>query len=284
VDKLYVSVGWNPDIVPTEAVDYEKEILSKFPEVKSYFNERLTLPEAANNMIVPTIEEECIMLTESDNWIFGKGFVDECFKDIETGFDIVAGECTIFFDNLVSKLKHQAFMRSMMFVKRDLLKMTDINFYPAKAKDSCVQRGFETFGWLSYQLSMLGPKIRWIAPNTFSPGNEFQLDYKTYPYFHIRGMSSTTIGMGSEGYQHFLNKDIEQYKKITQPGSHQEWGFSKVVIFKQILLEEFKDKDRLLELYEQYKNLLERVVVELNLPRTRIEEHKKFFKGLLNND
>lgn len=296
VDTLYFVVSFDRNHIPKEVEEYDRDLLSKFSNIRvKYFNDHIS-PEKANELAIPDIEEGLVVLMEADSWVFRSQSVASGFYKIENEkYDMVSASLQLFSPSLEKLIGFQGFARWFLFCKTTDLLKTDLNFAPTDIKkgvyipefDYTIPNdiSFETFGWMSFQLACLKPRIFWLPQNHLGPASDFNRSaYKEYGWFHIRQFSSSDLGAGLLGFKKWQEKDKEAVKKIKElivPGENLEWIYTKIVALKILAWEAFPDKDKIREYSEEYKGALDFCIEELNLPKDRINALKYYYKELL---
>src|ERR1035437_10279693 len=148
VDKVYCNCYFTPE---TEII--LTELFANYSEITVNYLTNKQLPETTNNQLLPKIEEEFVMLTEEDTFIFEKGFVASCFEQLHT-MDIVAPEYAILPPTAWEEYG-RGWMRSMFFIKNSLLNQIEIDFLPRKSEYG----DLDCFGYVCLQLAKLKPDV-----------------------------------------------------------------------------------------------------------------------------
>lgn len=295
-DKVYMSVFYNPKVVPEEAVAFNRELLAKFPEIKIYWLDSWDIPERANQTLLKEVTEDQIGLIESDGFIYGKGVVDQCFRLLDQGQDIVAPPWILINDPYISgDLTTKGFMRCFFFTKKSVLDQIDIDFMPrtipanTKLADNYSTdkpQDLDCFGWICWQLALLRLKVT-LTPNNVLGPDEIMKPYSNFKWVHVRQMSSSALGMGGGEYGMWADNNskniVEKVFSIFNedfPDGPAEYTYVKAVAFRFLFWSIMENKEVLGEFSNQYRQVLDMVIDYYNMPREKIAEIKGFYKGL----
>jgi len=298
-DKVYLTMYYNPDVVPEIVIDYCKRLLADYPEIVADILGEHKPPEVGNQRTLKKVTEDYIGLIESDGYIYGKGMVDQCFRLLENeGQDIVAPPWYLIDEPYFNgDLSSKGFMRCFTFVKKSILDKTDLDFMPrtipanTKITDKYSTGkdiDLDCFGWLSWQLLLLTNKITMTPGNVLGPDN-ILCPYSNFKWVHVRQMSSSAIGMGGGEFalwakgndQEIINRVLKLFDGDFPEGPA-EFTHIKAVAFKLLFYDMLVSKQTLGDFANDYRQMLEAVIDYYNLPREKIYEIKGFYKGLFN--
>jgi hypothetical protein len=285
VDTIYMSIAYQ-EYLPKEVRDYNRNIVLNYPEIKLYETPHWEIPEAMNAQLFKEVEEPYIGFIESDGWVFQKGLIDGCFKAVETEFDISAPRWELIRHESVNKDGFHGFMRNFFFAKKSLLDKIEFDLYPRDITIENITISVDCFGYISYQLYLLKPKIQYTETGIVTP------DYQTYfsnfiNWIHIRQFSSSGIGLGGGEFKIWFDKNdvLKTVLNLMNGEYHDgaaEHTFMKAVAFKTIAYDAFAYKEQLGEFAKTYKNINDMIVECYNLDRERLHEMIGYFKGKLN--
>lgn len=303
-DKVYLSMYYNPKVVPQSVIEYQKMMIQAYPEIQATIKPCQLPPEIGNSDTLKTVTEDYIGLIESDGLIYGRGIVDQCFRLLENDKqDVVAPHWYLITEGYFAKQNESAgFMRCFTFVRKSILDKTDLDFMPRTIpkgtklpEEYTTQKdvALDCFGWMSWQMLLLTDKVTYTPANILKPDNILE-PYSNFKWVHVRQMSSSALGMGGGEFAMWTQKDevpmIQATLRLLNADYHNgsaEFTYIKAVAFKMLFLEAFKKrvypaKEMLNEFASDYKQMLEAVIDCYNLPRERIYEIKGFYKALFN--
>lgn len=298
-DRVYMTLCYNPDVVPDEVVTFNRNLLNDYKEIEAEILGIHKPPEWGNQRTLKKIKEDYVGLIESDGFIYARGIVDQCFKLMENeGQDIVAPPWYLIDEPYFNgDLGSKGFMRCFTFVKKALLDQTDCDFMPRTipANTRITEKystgkdvALDCFGWLSWQLLLLTRKITMTPTNVLGPDN-IMAPYSNFKWVHVRQMSSSAIGMGGAEFGLWQKgEDGEILNRVMRlidgdfPEGPAEFTHIKAVAFKLLFYDMLVSKPTLGNFASDYRQMLEAVIDYYNLPRERIYEIKGFYKGLFN--
>lgn len=279
VDTIYANLCSNPTLVTPLMLSAQIEMFAKYPEIKvNYINHSQT-PEVTNNQLLPQVKEDCIFLTETDNFIFQKGLVKECLDKIRLDKDIIAPEYAIIPPQYWEELGTRGFGRNMFFIKRELLDQIEVDFLPRQVDGV----DFDCFGWISYQIAKLNPKISLLENHNLNPYHAFKV-YEKDRYVHVRQFNSSNLGFGAgkvlKAFRDDDEKVITELKNILRDNPDAQWQYEKSVAFRYLMLTAVPQVESLKNFYKQYAQILFDVEKVLNLDSNRILAMHYYYKGL----
>lgn len=297
VDIIYMSIAYKPEIITEKIIEYEKQLLENYPEIKVFWQDRWEVPELANARLLKTeVKEPYIGLIESDGFIYGRGIVDQCFRLLEQGQDIVAPKWCLIDKKVAYEVGTEGFMRCFFFIKKDIFNKIDIDFLPKNIKKGDMIGQFivpcdlalDCFGWISLQLALLKPVITYTPANLIGYDTNDWLEplFGNFKWVHIRQMSSSALGLGGDEFRVWYrdtNEIIDRVFRIFNedlPDGAAEWIYKKAIAFKLLFWEQCNDKERLGDFANEYKLVLDTVADYYAIPKEKIYELKGFFRGL----
>lgn len=303
VDRVYMSVYYNKEIIPESVVTYNKNKLAQYPEIVVSWRDEWDIPEKANQETLKSVTEEYIGFIESDGFVYGSGIVDQCFRLLENeGQDIVAPRWELIKNPYINgDLGHIGFMRCFFFTKKSILDTIDVDLMPKN-----LDRGFhlpgtdvkldselrlDCFGWISLQLILKRLKVTLVPANVLNPDpNLMGLLYEGFKWMHVRQMSSSALGLGGGEYnlwskgdkQHIINRVVKLFNEDF-PGGAAEYIHMKAVSFRLLFFEQMDDRHTPLiyDFAREYKGVLDAVIDLYNLPIDRIYYFTGFYKGVM---
>lgn len=298
-DKVYMSLYYNPDVVPQTVVDFDTRLIADFPEITATILPIHQPPEVGNQQTLKTVKEDYIGLIESDGFVYGRGVIDQCFKLMENeGQDIVAPPWFLIDDQYFNgDLGSKGFMRCFTFAKKSIFDQTDLDFMPrtitantpvtdkySTAKDVAL----DCFGWMSWQMLLITNKITMTPCNVLGPDN-ILCPYSNFKWVHIRQMSSSAIGMGgaefglwSKGAEQEIISRVLRLFDGDFPDGPAEFIHIKAVAFKLLFWDMLLSKQSLGNFADDYRQMLEAVIDYYNILREKVYEIKGYYKGLFN--
>ena len=282
VDKVYLVLSYNPEISVPEIIAFNKKVISQYSNIILIETTIPTIPEIGNKMAVEQAKEDLLFFIESDGLIFGKGLVKEHLDMIrEDKCDIVGGDYTLLPEPLATDLNFRGLMRNFLFCKREDFMRTDLYFLPYMYGDIPL----DCFGWISLQLRQQNPRINYVPHNCLHPSREMDMGlYQKYKWLHIRQMSSSTLGIGTDkgGFIDWMNRDpysVGTIRGTVLRGNHAEWTYMKAVAFKSLMLERMDNS--ILGFIPMYRDTLDFVISALDLNITHINKVMNFYRNLL---
>lgn len=298
VDRIYMTVTHDEVHVHSAIVAYNKKRLAAYPEIHVTYIDHHIYPEQANQLSYKNVTEEQVGFIESDGFVFGKGVVDQCFRLLDQGQDIVAPKWELISDPYVkATFGHQGFMRCFFFSKKSLLDKTDMDFMPRhmNASETMPNTSLRTsyamdldcFGWMSLQLAFLEPKITFVPANVVHPASVLDPNrYWNFPWLHVRQMSSSALGLGGDEYYLWKDNAPELQKRIMRlfngdfPNGPAEFTYIKAIAFKLLICDMIGEVPELRDVTKSYLMVLHAVMAVYALPKDRIYEIKGFYRGL----
>lgn len=296
VNKIYTDICYDPELVPEPIIKYQRQLFEKYPEITTRWQDSKQIPEISNMQLIPQAEGEVIMLVESDGFIFKKGVVDDCCKQIEEkGYDLCSAPFTIIPEGLSEVVESKGHMRCFMFIRKKLLNQVEIDLMPKhlnrglkiKGLTDYLDKEYDTdcFGWVSLQLAALKPRTYWTEANLCEPDFwDKSKRYEKYGWVHVRQMNSSVLGFGNKFFKGFANNDkkiIREMKKALAGGPAAEWQYIKACAFRLLMLETFPDKEVIPTYYNDYRSTLLNIISLFKLDFVKIQEMKGYFKGLM---
>jgi hypothetical protein len=270
-DTVYVTLYYNPKVVPSDVIDFNKRLLNDYPEIKASIIGEHHPPEKGNQDSLTIAKEDYIGLIESDGLIYSKGVVDQCFRLLEKeGQDVVAPPWELIKDSYMNgDLHSKGFMRCFTFAKKSIWDKTDHDFMPRSipantriTEDYCTERNIDLdcFGWISWQMLLLTNKITYTPSNVLGPDVIFN-PYSNFKWVHIRQMSSSAIGMGGGEFGIWTgDDDVKLLDKVMRlfnedfPNGPAEFTHIKAVAFKLLFYDMLISKQTIDELPESMTN------------------------------
>lgn len=290
-NKIYMTIV-NKGL-PAEIIDYEVKLLKKFPEIEYAWINHKVVPETANAETLKSVKEEYIGFIESDGLIYGSGVVDQCFRLLESGQDIIAPPWELIDEPYFNgDLGIKGFMRCFFFAKKSILDRVEMDFMPRTVvKGTRLDENYVTekdvaldcFGWISWQLALLRPKIT-LTPNNVLGPDSILSPYSNFKWVHIRQMSSSALGMGGDEFSVWVANDMEKLRERVLrlfnegfPDGPAEYTYIKATAFKLLFMDMTED---LGQFGKDYRQVLDLVIDYYNIPKERIYEIKGFYKAL----
>lgn len=296
VDKVYLSIVCDRNVLPIPVINYNAEIISRFPEICVYAQHEKIIPELANEQIIPEVKEDYIGLIESDGLIFKSNLVDQCFRLLEKeGQDIVCPPWYLIDEPYINGMGYTGFMRCFFFIKREHLQSIEVDFKPKYLHAGETVQGhpkrltkdlaLDCFGWISVQLLLKRLNITIISGNVLTPDSITDVKtFEQWKWIHIRQMSSSALGVGGEEFSLWDKKSPELHKTLMRiikariDGTGAEFIYTKAIAFKLLFMEYVK---RDLEPFtSNYEDVLQAAMVIYNLPISQIFEIKGFYRAM----
>lgn len=295
-DKVYISIFYNPLVIPEWVIEEEMVWLNKYSEIKILCETSTLPPEKGNERLLKMVEEDEVGFIESDGFIYGRGIVDQCFRLLSEN-DVVAPSWPLIDEPYFNgDLNSTGFMRCFFFIKGEVLRETDCDFMPKtiSANTRLTDKystgkdvSLDCFGWMSWQILLLTNKICYTPNNILTPDN-ILLPYSNFKWVHVRQMSSSALGLGGGEFNVWLNGGIEDklrqvFKVINYefPNGSGEFIYEKAIAFKRLFLET-NNSEKLEEFALNYERVLNMAVDYLGLQENRINKITGFYKGLFN--
>ena len=298
-DRIYLSLFYNPKVIPAPVIDYDLKRLDAFKEIEVFQQPRWEIPEFSNQLLYSKAKADKVGFVESDGFIFGPGFVKRNF-DLLDKYDIVAPQYDLIkYPFVRGDLGVMGFMRCFFFAKKSLLDKVEMDFmpkdFPVNSKLPIFEQptteriNLDCFGWVSMQLATLHPKILYIPANvSHSDTIEKSNQYEGNQYIHVRQMMSSALGLGGGEYGFWTNSANEAIleKVFTLFNEHlpdgpAEFIYMKAVAFRLLFYEMLFDKSVLGTFADDYLRVLEMVIDWYAMPKEKIYELKGFFKGIM---
>lgn len=299
-DTIYMTVCLDSDKITQEVIDYIKNRISTYHEIKPEYIPYSTPPEQGNKISFNKVKEDYIGFVESDGLIFGKGIVDQMFRLLENEKqDIVAPKYRLIESpNFRGDYNFEGFMRCFFFAKRSILDKIEFDLNPKAIKagdkipnsDKQFTQSFDLdcFGWICLQLATLYPKVTYIPGNMPHPDRllEYEL-FEQFKWVHIRQMSSSALGIGGKQFGEWRkNPDIlfADLLRILESGEIPDPTYFiilKALVFKYIFFDYFKDKEKLGIFAEDYKLILDTAKEAYGITDKDLYEAIGFFRATI---
>ena len=296
--KVYAGVAYNENS-DDKVKQYNARRFAEYPEIEVTVWNDVQYPEIGNAKLLEKVSEDYVGLIESDGLVYGRGIVDQCFKLLENEKqDIVAPPWYLIDEPYFNgDLQSTGFMRCFFFTKRKYFDKIEIDLMPRTIPKNTRLNdmnqinkdvALDCFGWISWQLLLLGLKITYTPNNILTPDNILS-PYSNFKWVHIRQMSSSALGMGGAEYKLWTkgqNGDV--IKRVFElfdehyPDGPAEFIYIKAIAFKLLFYDLLKDKQDLGNFATDYRQMLQNVIDWYNMPINQIFEIKGFFKGLFN--
>lgn len=224
VDKLYVL--YNADIDPKIAEYVQKRF--EHPKIDfTYVNYCMQFGIPLTTLVQKS-KEDIFFLVEDDGYIFRQGFLDNYFKQIESGeYDAIGSPRFSCSNGIAEATKEKYhldysgirdvgpnFWPNFFFVKRSDIMKTDLDFGAKSWKAGetipglnyvCKDvEGGDTFVWMSIQLRALGLKIKDVLQCHASPDEIEQKEAGTFKWAVPEEFGWIHAGSLSAGWNSFL--------------------------------------------------------------------------------
>ncbi len=298
-DKVYMVVCNRTDFVPKEVTDFNIRLVAQYPEIVCEFVDQWELPESANQRLLQRVTEDQIGFIESDGFVFGRGIVDQCFRLLTEGQDVVSAPWELIRDPFINgDLHFKGFMRCFFFTKKQVLDRINVDFFPRTALAGvriletytpAADIPLDCFGWISLQIALLTQKITFTNGHVMTPDN-ILTPWDNWKWVHVRQMQSSALGMGGGSFKNWITKDRQHvldnvFDIVNEnlPGGPNEFTFVKAVAFRLIFIDMFlriHAFDLIGQFAADYRQVLESVIDLYTLPRERIYEIKGYYKAL----
>lgn len=298
-DRIYLSLFYNPKIIPAPVMDFNLRILERFKEIEVYKQPKWEPPEFTNQYLFSQCKADKVGFIESDGFIFRSGVVKRNF-DLLDNFDVVSAKWDLInYPFVRGDLGVMGFMRCFFFARKKLLDKIDMDFFPREIPigtklpnidhETTEPINLDCFGWVSVQVAALQPKILYIPANVAHPDNiENSAQYIGNPYIHVRQMMSSALGLGGGEYGFWAGSVneaiIEKVFRLFNehfPGGPAEFTYLKAVAFRLLFYDILFDKAALGNFADDYLQVLQAVAEWYAMPKARLFELKGFFKGLM---
>jgi len=282
VDTVMADVCYDPQLVPDSVIESQKISCGRFPEIEVKWIPNCQVPEQSNVELIKKVKKGFLVLVESDCWIFGKGIIKQYFKYIEEdSHDIVCGNYRLWPENVDNILGYAGFMRNLFFARKKLFEIIDLDFFPRCSPDGL---SLDCFGWISYQLARMKPRVLYI-PNNFVVDNQNPGEFIQNKWLHIRQMNSSILGFGNCGiYRGFATGDEKKIAKVKKEviGSEPaEWQYYKAIAMRLLMLGVLPEKKELEEYRKNYLETIKLVMVQLGLDQGKIAKFKAFYRAVM---
>jgi hypothetical protein len=229
--------------------------------------------------MVPKARGSYLMLIEDDGIIFKPGFVNRCFRWIETGeYDAVGSPRMSCHPELADAAKKRYnldysgfgdrgphWWPNFFFVKKKLLMKTDLHFWSKgwnkgdyiKELDHTVQAETimgDTFVWTSIQLRKLGIKVKEI-PQHHSALTDLA-DYKNKTGLWSGGVNRIHLGSITGSVTPLLPEQKKVKATVAELEKKLMWHMFCGKEMEKSLVDYGVDPDRVMKLYRAYEELL----------------------------